>query len=274
MVLPRISVVVPSFNQASYLRQTLESVIAQRYPALDLIVVDGGSTDGSLEILREYQQHFSWWVHEPDAGQTDALIKGFSHAQGDILCWLNSDDLFEPWTLAEVGRWFEEHPEAGAVFGDAVWIDERGQVLRAQREIPFNRFIWLHTFNYIPGMSMFWSKQVHDAAGGLNPRFNLGMDGDLWIRIADLAKIHHVRRVWSRSRFHAAQKTQRLNADSNREYQEIRARYLKQGAPSWMRAQRVAAYALRVAWKAATGCYSIGYERDLRVHAARVSRSK
>jgi glycosyltransferase involved in cell wall biosynthesis len=263
MGLPKISVVVPSFNQARFLAQTLDSIVEQRYPELELIVVDGGSTDGSVEILERYAKHCAFWVSEPDGGQTPALIKGFARATGDVLCWVNSDDLLEPWTLLEVGRFFEAHPAADAVFGDALWIDEDGRVLREQREIPFNRFIWMHTYNYIPGMSMFWTRRVYEAVGGLDARFNLAMDADLWIRIADVTPIHHVRHLWSRSRLYSDQKTLRLRRDSLREDLEIRARYWGSDRPALRRTKRASAMALRVLWKASTGCYPRGYVRDL-----------
>jgi glycosyltransferase involved in cell wall biosynthesis len=264
MALPRISVVVPSFNHAHYLPSTLDSLLAQDYPNLEIILIDGGSTDGSVEIIRKYAAHLSYWVSEPDDGQTHALIKGFARATGEVFCWLNSDDLFEPWTLREVGTWFETHPSAGAVFGDTIWIDAEGRELRPQREMPFVRFVWMYTFNYIPGMSTFWRREFHLAAGGLNPYFNLAMDADLFVRIADLTKIHHVSRIWSRSRFYPSQKNSRLRADSDRENLEIRARYWNGAKPPLYGLRRGAAYALRIAWKASTGCYAWGHQRDLR----------
>ena len=153
---PTISVVVPSFNQAKYLELTLRSILDQDYPELELIVIDGGSKDESPEIIRRYEQHMKFWCSEPDGGQTQGIIKGFSHATGEILCFLNSDDLFESGVLLEVGEYFSTHPNVDAVYGDALWIDAEGSALQPKKEIPFSRFIWLYTYNYIPGMSMFW----------------------------------------------------------------------------------------------------------------------
>ncbi len=260
---PRISVVVPSYNQGHYLRATLDSVLGQRYPSLELIVVDGGSQDDSKEILQGYASQLDWWVSEPDGGQTEALIKGFGHATGDIFCWLNSDDQFEPWTLAEVGDWFARHPSADVVYGDTMWIDARGRQLRAQREIPLNRFIWLHTYNYIPGMSTFWRRGIYEAAGGLDASFNVCMDGDLWMRMAELTKLHHVRRIWSRMRWYPAQKCRRLAETLEAEHLRICARYWHTERPPFLRARKQLAHAMRIAWKAATGCYAPGYVRDL-----------
>ena len=202
MSVPKISVVIPSFNQARFIQNTLLSVINQKYPALELIVIDGGSTDGSVDIIKKYDQYISYWVSEPDGGQTNGLIKGFKRATGEILCWLNSDDLHTPNTLREVADCFRKHPNVDAIFGDSIWIDERGTPLRVQREIPFNRFIWMYTYNYIPGMSMFWRKHLYQKSGGLNPEYNLAMDADLWIRFADMGRLKHVRTVWSHMRFY------------------------------------------------------------------------
>jgi glycosyltransferase involved in cell wall biosynthesis len=257
----KISVVIPSFNQAQFIEQTLRSVINQNYSNLELIIIDGGSTDGSVEIIQKYQNMISYWCSEPDGSQTHGLIKGFSIATGDILCWLNSDDVFEPSTFCDVSNFFLENPVVDAVFGDTLWIDRIGKPLRYQREIPFNRFIWFYTYNYIPGMSMFWRRDIYEQVGGLNPNFNLAMDADLWIRIADVGRIAHVSKVWSRMRFYPEQKNQCLRITSNAEDLIIRSRYWKNGRPSLYRSKQIVAQAIRVSWKLITGCYSFGYKR-------------
>jgi glycosyltransferase involved in cell wall biosynthesis len=263
--LPRITVVVPSFNQAKYLELTLRSILDQNYPGLELIVIDGGSKDESPEIIRKYEQHMKFWCSEPDGGQTQGIIKGFSHATGEILCFLNSDDLFEPGALHEVGEYFSSHPDVDAVYGDALWIDAEGKVLREQKEIPFNRFIWLYTYNYLPGMSMFWRKTIYDRVGGFNPAFQLTFDADLWIRFSDArAKIKHTARRWSRMRFYPEQKNRRLREQSDREDILIRSRYWKGGTkPAAYHLRCKIASAIRIVWKLLSGCYGQGYLRYL-----------
>ncbi len=262
--LPKISVVVPSFNQAKYLELTLRSILDQGYPNLELIVIDGGSRDESPDIIRKYQQQMKFWCSEPDGGQTQGIIKGFSHATGEILCFLNSDDLFESGALHEVGQYFIQHPEVDAVFGDGLWIDADGKALRLQKEIPFNRFIWLYTYNYIPGMSMFWRRTIYDRAGGFNMEFQLAFDADLWIRISDHGTIKHVARQWSRMRFYPEQKNRRLRAQSDHEDMLIRSRYWKdQAMPSTYYLRRKIAIIIRVLWKLMNGCYGWGYRRYL-----------
>lgn len=252
---PKITVVTPSYNQARFLEATLRSVHNQGYPNLEHIVIDGGSTDASVEIIRKFEEHLAYWVSEPDRGQTDALIKGFSRATGEILAWLNSDDLYEPRTLWEVAEFFTRRPEVQFVYGDALWIDTQGKILKPKKEIPFNRFIWLYDYNYIPQPSAFWRRELYETVGGLDPRFDLAMDADLWIRFAERTRPVHVRRVWSRMRLYPEQKNQRLRAKSDEEDQVIRERYLGKEPFSCRRLKKAVAKGLRVGWKLVTGCY-------------------
>lgn len=263
MSLPSISVVVPSFNQAAFIEATFRSILDQGYPNLELIVIDGGSKDGSVDVIRKYESSISYWVSEPDAGQTDALIKGFSRAVGEIQCWMNSDDQMTNKSMFQVADFFNRKPNAEAVFGDMVWIDRHGRPLRIQREMPFNRFIWLHTYNYIPCMSMYWRRSLYERVGGLDQSFHLAMDADLWSRFADVTRIHHVRRVWSYQRFYAEQKNRSLRDMSDKEDQRIRQRCWGSLEPRFLPVKRATAIALRVLWRAATGCYSLKYVRSL-----------
>ena len=258
MTYPRISVVTPSYNHAEFLAETLESLLGQEYPELETIVMDGGSTDGTADVLDRYADRLDTVVSEPDGGQTDALVKGFAKASGDILAWLNSDDLYEPRTLWEVAEHFTAHPGDRFVYGDATWIGRHGERLRRTKsEIPFNRFIWLYDGNYIPQPSSFWRRDLYDEVGGLDPAFKLAMDADLWIRFADVTTPRHVRRKWSRMRWYPEQKNQRLREVSDREGMRIEARYGVTGRPDALRWKlgKASAKALRVGWKLGTGCY-------------------
>ena len=259
---PKISVIVPCYNHVTFIEGTLQSILNQGYPNLELIVIDGGSDDGSVEIIERYAQHLDYWVSERDEGQTHALIKGFSHATGDIQCWLNSDDQHEPSTLAEVADYFESHPDVDAVFGDTTWIDTDGNALRIQREIPFNRFIWLYTYNYVMGMSMFWRRSLYETVGGLDANFNLAMDADLWIRFSHVGRIQHVRRLWSRMRFYPEMKTVRLGRAGSQEDWTIRLREWG-GEPSLFELKRRIARCLRILWRFFSGCYYLGYQPKL-----------
>jgi glycosyltransferase involved in cell wall biosynthesis len=255
-MLPKISVVVPSFNQARYLGSTLESILKQRYPNLEIIIMDGGSRDGSVDIIKSYEKSISYWVSQPDGGQTNALIEGFGRSTGDIQCWLNSDDQFVGDCLFEVAEYFQEHPDRDAVFGDAIWIDANDEVITWKREIPFQRFVWLHTFNYIPGMSMFWRRSIYEKVGGIDPQFQLAMDGDLWIRFAESgARIGKTRKIWSRMRYYPEQKNCRLRAQSMAEDWNIYRRYSRSTAKPVIAVKRSVARVIRIGWKLMTGCY-------------------
>ncbi|MGA7984515.1 MAG: glycosyltransferase family 2 protein, partial [Burkholderiales bacterium] len=221
---PGISLVTCSYRQAPFLEATLRSVIGQRYPALEYIVVDGGSDDGSREIIERHSASLAYWVSEPDDGQTDALRKGFERASGDILGWLCSDDLLLPGALRAVAAYFRAHPDALAVFGDALWIDRDGRLLRPKREMAFNRFVFLHDHNYVPQPSMFWRRELFQAVGGLDCAFDLAMDADLWERFSRRTRIQHLPRYLSCMRFYAEQKTRRRREDQALEDAIIRRR--------------------------------------------------
>jgi glycosyltransferase involved in cell wall biosynthesis len=255
MNLPKISIVTPSFNQARYIESTILSVLEQDYPAVEYIIMDGGSTDGSVDIIRRYEDKLAYWVSEKDGGQTHALIEGFKRSTGDILCWLCSDDLMVGRSLWEVAEYFSANPSARAVYGDAIWIDAEGDIIRQKKEHDFNRFIWLYYYNYIPQPSTFWRRSLYEQVGGLDPAFDLSMDADLWIRFADVTDIRHVRRVWSRMRSYPAQKNERLRAESDQEDLVIRNRYLG-SQPDWLRAgAKVFARSARLGLRVAHGCY-------------------
>ncbi len=249
-----ISVVTPSFNQAQFLEATLRSVLDQEYPGLQYILMDGGSNDGSQAIIQRYSPRLDYVQSQPDRGQTDALIQGFNRATGEVMAWLNSDDLYEPGVLWEVAAFFEANPHECFVFGDASWIRPDGSLLRRKREMPFNRFVWLRTYNYIPQPSAFWRRELYEEVGGLDPRFDLAMDTDLFARFAERARLRHVTRFWSRMRVHPTQKNVRLRTRSDLEDHMIRARYARPVGLRWQ-AERLAARALRIGFRAAIGAY-------------------
>ncbi len=222
--LPTISLVTCSFQQGRFLEATMCSVFSQQYSALDYIVLDGGSKDGSVNIIEKYSSRLSYWVSEKDNGQTDALKKGFARGRGEIQGWLCSDDILLPNALQLVGEFFRDHPDVGAVYGDALWIDAEGKPLRAKREMGFNQFVFLHDHNYIPQPSMFWRKSLYDAVGGLNASFNLAMDSDLWVRFSEKTKIAHIPQYLSCMRFYPEQKTRIMKSAGRLEDRAIRTR--------------------------------------------------
>jgi glycosyltransferase involved in cell wall biosynthesis len=259
---PSISIVTCSFNQDLFLEAAIKSVLFQNYPNLEYIIIDGGSSDKSKIIIEKYAQELAYWVSEPDRGQSDALIKGFSHATGDIMGWLCSDDLLEPGALTEVAEIFAANPQIEVIYGDALWIDEQGRTLRAKKEHAFNRFIWLHDHNYLPQPATFWRRGVYEKVGGLDPSFDLAMDADLWIRFAEVAPIHHVRRTFARMRFYPEQKNQRLRQASNEEDRRIRQRYVSGKSDMYMKLANGLARCMRVSLKLVNRCYSLSHPRQ------------
>jgi glycosyltransferase involved in cell wall biosynthesis len=222
--LPDISIVTCSYQQAKFLDATMRSVLDQRYVELEYIVIDGGSTDGSLEIIQRHADHLAYWISEPDDGQTAALIKGFKHSTAEIQGWLCSDDLLLPGALKTVSLFFDSNPDIDAVYGDSLWIDSDGHYLRPKKEIDFNRFTFLFDHNYISQPSMFWRKRLYDKVNGLDASFNLAMDADLWERFSRHTKIAHIPQYLSCMRYYPEQKTRALRPKGIIEDRKIRQR--------------------------------------------------
>jgi glycosyltransferase involved in cell wall biosynthesis len=249
----RLSIVVPSLNQGEFIEETLFSILNQRgvdRDEFEIIVIDGGSSDATREILRRFGDSLDYCVSEPDQGQTDALRKGFGLATGDILGWLCADDLLTPGAVREVLDHFAAFPEDAFIYGDAIWIDRNGSECRLKREIPFSWFIWLHDHNYIPQPAAFWRAELYAVTGGVDPCFDLAMDGDLFARFAQRQRPRHLRRIWALIRQYPEQKNQRLRARSDYEDGLIRERL---GATprndALGLAQFLLAKAIRVGWK-------------------------
>ena len=227
---PLVSIVTPSFNQAPYLEDTIRSVLEQDYPNLEYIIVDGGSTDGSVDIIRRYVDRLAWWVSEADKGQTDALNKGFARARGEILAWLNSDDTYQPGAVAEAAAFLQSRPEVGLVYGDANFIDENGKLIgrfpAAQTDYRRLRRGYVH----IPQQAAFFRADLWRKVGPLDPSFYFAMDYDLWVRLAALAPIHYVPRTWANFRLHTQGKT--IAADERCWPEMLRVHYRDGG--SWL----------------------------------------
>lgn len=189
----RVSIVTPSFRQARFLERTLTSVLGQGWPDLEYMVVDGGSDDGSVEIIRRYADRLAWWTSEADRGQSHAINKGLQRATGDIVGWLNSDDTLAPHALSRIAEVFERHPEVQLVYGNVCLIDADDRLLRRLVAIPtcfgelqrFNRNLWSQ-----PGT--FWRRSLHTRLGWLDEGLHCTMDCDWWSRVARSEPIRHL----------------------------------------------------------------------------------
>ncbi len=212
MIFPLVSIITPSYNQAAYLEQTLRSVLEQSYPRIEYLVADGGSNDGSLEIIRRYADRLAWWVSEPDRGQADGINKGLQRAQGEIVAWLNSDDLYRPGAIAQAVEFFRVNPSIGLAYSDVESIDAAGERINIMRYGDWGLEDLLH-FKIIGQPGVFMRREVLEQAGLLDLSYQYLLDHQLWLRIANLAPMEHARGVrWAAARFHPQAKNMALGA--------------------------------------------------------------
>jgi glycosyltransferase involved in cell wall biosynthesis len=200
-----VSIVTPSFNQAAYLEQTIQSVLRQPHHPLEYIIVDGGSTDGSVDIIKSYANQLAWWVSESDSGQAEAIGKGMKRARGEIVAWLNSDDTYTPGAIEAAVRAFSAHPQAVMVYGNMLAVDERSRAINSlrYRQLTLEDLL---CFQIIGQPAVFMRRTAFEAVGGLDPSFHFLLDHQLWIKLAQQGEIVHVEEMWASARFHAAAK--------------------------------------------------------------------
>lgn len=200
--LPSIAIITPSYQQAQYLEETLQSVLEQNYPFLEYIVIDGGSTDGSKEIIEKYADQLHYWVSEPDDGQSDAINKGFRRTEKALVVgWLNSDDLLLPDALLKVVRTFQNNPDAVMVYGDVQSIDQNGKVINEMRYGDW-QIEDLMQFNIIGQPAVFLRMQIVKALGGLDTSYHYLMDHHMWLRMAMEGDMIHLPEFLAQARFH------------------------------------------------------------------------
>ena len=203
---PLVSIIVPSFNQASFLAATLDSLLSQDYPCLETLLIDGGSTDGSLDIIRGYASRLTRWVSEPDAGQADAINKGLKMANGEIVAWLNSDDLYLPGAVSEAVQALQANPDVGMVYADGILIDEDDWVLDWHRYRQYG-LLDLLCLDVLLQPTVFIRRRMLDRVGLLRSDYRLILDHELWIRIAAQGKLLHIAQYWAVERTHPEAKT-------------------------------------------------------------------
>lgn len=205
--LPKISIVTPSLNQAPFIEETIQSVLNQGYPNLEYLIVDGGSTDGTLRILKKYEGQLSW-ISEKDNGQSDAINKGLRQVTGDIVAFLNSDDLYEPGGLLAVGEYFLNHPEANWLTGLCINIDQTGKEIRKLNRLYKNfwlrwkSFAVLQVLNYVSQSATFWKRSAMNKIGYLNEHLHYTMDYDYWLRLGQRYPLHVLYRDLASFRIH------------------------------------------------------------------------
>jgi len=221
-MLPTISIITPTLNQAKYIEFTIESVLSQKYPCLEYLIIDGCSTDGTLEILKKYGGKIKW-ISEPDNCQVDAINKGINRVSGEIIGYLNSDDIYSPGALLKIGKYFQENPATMAITGKCHNINEFGRHTRPlvtnykNLLLKTKRFDLLKIMNYVAQPATFWKRELHDQLGYFNPEYRYAMDYDFWLRIDQKYNIHFMDDYLASFRIYPTSIT---SSNSRRQFQE------------------------------------------------------
>jgi glycosyltransferase involved in cell wall biosynthesis len=198
---PLVSIITPSFNQAAFLEKTIRSVLDQDYPAIEYLVVDGGSNDGSFQIIEKYQSELVWWVSEKDSGQAEAINKGLLRAKGEYVAWLNSDDYLMPGAVSAAVRVLLENPNASFVFGNVRVVDPSGSVINT-----LGYGDWglpeLMSFHIIGQPAVFMRRSSLEKTGFVDTSFHFLLDHHLWIRLAMIGEMKYIPQVWASAHYH------------------------------------------------------------------------
>lgn len=224
-----VSIITPSFQQGRYLEETIRSVLEQDYPNIEYIVMDGGSKDETVSILKKYSDRIAFWTSEPDKGQTDAINKGFARAKGQILAWINSDDTYNPGAIRQAVTYLHEHPEVGVVYSDLNFIDGESNIIgkfpAAQTDLARLRTGYVH----VPQPATFFRAEYWRQIGPLDDSFFFAMDYDLWVRLAGVTQLKYLPGpVWANFRMHLDAKT--INADERCWPEMLRVHYRDGGS--------------------------------------------
>jgi glycosyltransferase involved in cell wall biosynthesis len=203
---PSIAIVTPSYQQGRFLEWTIRSVLEQNYPKLEYVVMDGGSTDQTSEILERYRQSFMHVESAPDRGQADAVARGFTHTTGEIMAYLNSDDLLAPGALEFVARYFVANPRVDAIYSHRVFITEDNTV-ESYWILPPHRDWLMKRWDYIPQETCFWRRRLYEDVGGIDSSFHFALDYDLFVRFMERGRMRRVNRFLGAFRKHASSKT-------------------------------------------------------------------
>lgn len=238
MKLPRIAVITPSFNQVRFLERTIQSVLDQNYPELEYIIVDGGSTDGSVDLIRKYSDRLSWWVSEEDAGQSAAINKGLRRATGEILGWLNSDDTLASGALHAIAAAYSRRPDVELLYGHTCQIDENDVVTRRLCAVPTNAGeLMRYNANIFSQPGTTWRRQLQERIGLLDESLHCAMDADYWIRAAKAGVLGFEPRHFGNLRVYGETKTATRAERFRVEYAMLAERYGATPVAGWQRLQ-------------------------------------
>ena len=238
---PSFAIVTPSYNTGPHLGAAVASVFDQDFPQVDYVVMDGGSTDGSVDVLKSYGPRLHW-LSERDRGQADAINRGFARVKGDLLGWLNSDDTYAPGALRAAAEFLAAHPDVAMVYGDADFIDAAGGRIAgcAHVEPAFRRRRLLHYSDFIVQPAAFFRRSAFEAVGGLDPSLNWAMDYDLWLKFADAGfKVAYLPRVLANYRWLGDSKSAAGGWGRLREVDAVARRHGARLTPAYFRLERV-----------------------------------
>jgi len=237
---PAVSLITPSFNQGRFINATIRSVVEQNHDDVELIVMDGGSTDNTLEILKFWESEITW-ISAPDGGQADALCKGFARARGEIFGWVNSDDTLAPGAIRAAVDFLVDHPDVALVYGDANFIDAGGRRIRRCAHVePFDHERLLNVSDFIVQPAAFFRRDAFEAVGGIDPALHYAMDYDLWLKIAKRYKVAYLPRILANYRWLGTNKSAE---GGHRRLEEVERVALRHGAselPAYFRLETVA----------------------------------
>ena len=229
-----MSIVTPSYNQGRYIEQTIQSVLNQDYANLEYIVVDGGSSDNTIDILKKYEGRLTW-ISEKDRGQADAINKGFHMAKGEILAWLNSDDTYLPGAVHHAVHYFAAHPEVGMLYGEGCHVDADGELIERYNSEPFN-YQRLSEVCFICQPTVFLRAEVINAVGPLDVTLDYCMDYEYWMRIAKRFRIGYLPTYLANSRLHVDTKTLSKRVEVHQETLQVVKRHYGQVPMRWINA--------------------------------------
>lgn len=216
---PKISVITPSFNQAEYLERTIKSVLDQKYPNLEFIIIDGGSNDGSVEIIKKYSSNLHYWVSEPDHGQAHAINKGLKIATGEWVCWQNSDDIFYPDSFISIAKVIKRIPNLELIIGDINLIEHDGDVIREMRYVKPTYNSLIAEGMVLTNQAAFWRKSLHESIGYLDEELHYGFDYEWFLRmLKHFHNTYHINQIIGALRYHPDTKTSNYQTKFDAEY--------------------------------------------------------
>ena len=271
---PRICIVTPSFNQGEFLEETIRSVLLQGYPNLEYIVMDGGSTDNSAEIIKKYSPWLAYWTSQKDNGQADAIYRGFEKSSSELIGWVNSDDMLLPDSMIQFGRYFAKHPEAELVVGGGITIDDKNKIKPTKwgaidfyytsNRVSFSKILIMEGFNFLQPASL-WKRDIFFAVGGFDRSLEFCFDLDMYLRLTKRKAGNVIRLPLAAFRNHTATKTSRLQHIRLAEMKQVLSQHGLSNYPGWLRSVLATGYRLHgiVRHKIAMAKYAMGYGKFL-----------